>query len=340
MGTSSSSDTAASTLGPMTPRYDRVCVTGASGFIGRLVADHYRAEGADVTGVDVTADPGRGVVAGDISVPGPWRETVAAADLVVHTAAVVSMAVPLRRTWEINVRGTANVLDAARPDARFLHVSSIVVLPDEHPEGGLDETTPVLVGTGVPYRDTKVAAELMVLMAHAAGRRRVTVVRPGDVYGPRSRPWTIIPVETIRSGLFALPAGGRGDFNPVYCDDLVAGIVAAAESGDAAGEVFHLAGERTVDTAEFFGHYARMLGMRAPMGLPTRLVGGGASLIAAIGRLRGKATETNPDTIAYLARTAGVSSAKAGDVLGWRPRVSLEEGMRRTEEWLRAEGML
>ena len=67
-----------------------------------------------------------------------------------------------------------------------------------------------------------------------------TVVRPGDVYGPRSRPWTVVPVEEIRAHRLILPAMGHGIFSPAYVDNLVDGIVLAATRDEAAGRVFTL----------------------------------------------------------------------------------------------------
>ena len=48
-----------------------------------------------------------------------------------------------------------------------------------------------------------------------------TVIRPTDVYGPGSRPWVILPLETMKAGRFLLPAHGKGIFSPVYIDELV-----------------------------------------------------------------------------------------------------------------------
>ncbi len=76
---------------------------------------------------------------------------------------------------------------------------------------------------GHTYVDTKIASEQVVLQAHAAGEIECTVIRPGDVYGPGSRPWTVLPVDAIRQNRFFLPAMGRGIFSPVYVDNLLDG---------------------------------------------------------------------------------------------------------------------
>lgn len=319
----------------------RVFITGALGFIGRALADRYRTLGWEISGVDVKEDAGRGVVAGDVTREGPWQRHVAGATLVVHTAAVVSNAVPYARTWEVNVLGTKRVVDAAH-DARverLVHFSSIRAFSDRGYPEGVDESWPVRPD-GSAYVDTKIASEHVVLQAHAAGRVAATVIRPGDVYGPGSRPWVVLPLEAIQAGRFALPAGGRGAFSPVYVENLIDGVLLAAGSAAAAGEIFTITDGATITAAEFFSHHHRWLGRGTPRSLPTPLAVAAAGVNAAACRLRGIETEVNPESVRYLARTGGYSIAKARRVLGYEPQVGLEEGMRRTEEWARKHGLL
>ena len=122
---------------------------------------------------------------------------------------------------------------------------------------------------GHTYVDTKIASEQVVLQAHAAGEIECTVIRPGDVYGPGSRPWTILPVEAIAAGRFFLPAMGAGIHSPVYVDDLVGGVLLAARSEAASGQVLTISGGVGVTCEEFFAHYSRMLGRPPIRKVPT-----------------------------------------------------------------------
>jgi nucleoside-diphosphate-sugar epimerase len=319
----------------------RVCITGANGFIGRRLAEEWRARGADVVGVDRSADPERGVVAGDVSKPGDWQSTADGCDVVVHTAALVGMPSDESGFWDVNVRGTRMALEAARDAGarRFVHLSSVVTFGLDFPDG-VDERWPVHP-TGVAYVDTKIASEQVVLQAHASGETAVTIVRPGDIYGPASRPWTVLPVEMIKARQFVLPARGRGIHSPVYVDDLVAGIIAAAESDAAAGQVITLSSGLGVETRTFFAYYARMLGRRGVPAVPTRVALAGAALQDRIARIRGKVNEVTPNGVRYLALRRGTYGiTKARELLGWSPEVGLDEGMARTEAWLRAEGLI
>jgi nucleoside-diphosphate-sugar epimerase len=317
-----------------------VLITGASGFIGAALARRFAALGAEVRGVDVRADPARSVVAGNIARPGAWQDHAAGCDLVVHTAAIVSMrgSDPGGAVWQTNALGTRHVLDAARRAgaARMVHLSSVTVFGFGFPDG-VDESHPTQPN-GVPYVDTKIASEALVLRAHAAGEIACTIVRPGDVYGPRSRPWTVLPVQELARRRFILPALGRGIFSPIYIDNLIDGIVAACGPAGAGG-VFTLTDGVGVTTREFFGFYARLLGRPLPV-LPTGAAVALASAAALGARAAGQETEINAAAARYLARTGTYAIDRARTVLGYAPSVDLAEGMERTASWLRAEGLV
>ena len=318
-----------------------VFVTGANGFIGRALGAYFGARGYAVRGVDRIADPARNIVAGDTVDPGPWQDALAGCAIVLHTAAVVSNAVPAAEQWQTNVLGTRRVLEVASRAGvgRVVHLSSVRAYGDLGFPDGVEESWP-LRPDGHAYVDTKVAAEAVAFQADAGGEVEVTVIRPGDVYGPGSRPWTIIPVEETKKGRLILPAGGRGVFSPIYVDDLVRGIFLAATTSDGAGHAFNMTGPQPVSCAEFFGHYARMLQMAPQRTVPTPIAVALATAVGAAERLRGRPSELNAETVGYLTRTGGYSRAKAERLLGWVPQISLSDGMARTEEWLRAEGYL
>jgi nucleoside-diphosphate-sugar epimerase len=323
-----------------TTRYRKVFVTGALGFVGRALMAHYQTLGAETFGVDIRPDPGTGVVAGDVAQPQDWDSHLMGCDLLIHTAAIVTNNVSHEEAWRVNVLGTRRVLDAAQQAGvqRFLHLSSLAAMRFIA-EDQADERAPILP-TGNPYVDTKIAGEHAVLAAHAAGELECTIVRPADIYGPGSRPWTVVPVQMIKKGLFLLPAHGQGLFRPIYLDDLVNGIVLAAGKDQAAGQIFILGGEQAVPCDEFFGHYYRMLGKGAPRAMSTAAAVAVAETGRLIFNLLGKPTELGRGAMEMLAKKTTVSNAKAHRLLGWQPEIPLAEGMRRTETWLREQNLL
>ena len=318
----------------------RVFITGASGFIGRALAARLRADGVQVSGMDLRGDPAADVVAGDVAQAGEWQRHADGCDAVVHTAAIVSLRTERPdEVWRANVLGTHNALDAAirGGEQRFVHFSSVTTFGFTFPDG-VTEDYPVRL-TGVPYPDTKIASEQHVLQAHAEGRMSCTVVRPGDVYGPSSRAWAILPVEHIRSKRFVLPAGGRGLFSPVYVDDLVDGVVRATTTDGARGHVITLSGGVGVPNAEFFAPYAQALGTKL-LTVPTPVALAGAAAVQQVARLQPGDNDINPLSVRYMLRTGTYAIGKAERVLGWTPRVPVGEGMDRTLAWLRDERLI
>ena len=101
------------------------------------MADRFGSLGHEVRGVDLRPDPERDVVAGDVSEPGAWQDQAAGCDLVVHTAAAVSLRRGADRFWRANVVGTRNALEAAARGGagRFVHLLSVVVFGFDFPDG-------------------------------------------------------------------------------------------------------------------------------------------------------------------------------------------------------------
>ena len=317
----------------------RAVVTGSSGLLGSLVASQLAAAGHEVLGLDVRRRDDLDVPqeAADLSAPGPWEQRLAGADLVVHTAAKVGEQGTRADFVRLNVTMTGRVVRASADAGRLVHFSSIVVHGSDFPDH-VTEDAPV-APTGSPYTDTKIAAEHAVLAAHAAGRVRAVVVRPGDVYGPRSAQWTVRPVRTLQAGRFALVDGDRGVLSPVFCEDVARGAVLAGTTDAALGQVFHLSSGVGVSPRDYFGRYAWMVDA------PLRSVPPAAARALAPVLERGAALARREPlltrrTIEYVTHPGTYSIAAAERVLGWWPEVSLDEGMARTEAWLRAEGLL
>jgi nucleoside-diphosphate-sugar epimerase len=314
-------------------------VTGAGGFIGAATCARLAAEGADVVGLDVDADAaprieaaGARFVRCDVTDPEAVESALAGRAVVVHTAATIADWGAMSRFVELNVRGTRNVLDAARTVAieRVVHLSSVAIWGWEFSRDVHEDDPPR--ATGVPYIDTKAASD------HLARDRGATVVRPGDVYGPRSVPWALRPLQALRGGRFAIPPEGL--ITPVYVDDLVDCIVRALTVPEAAGRSFVAWEGPPVPTREYFDRLARMVGReRAPVA-PRPLLSALAGAEEAVGRLTGRTPTAARWVPGYLARRAAYDCRRAREVLGWRAQVPLEEGMERTEAWARAEGLL
>jgi 2-alkyl-3-oxoalkanoate reductase len=310
----------------------KVVITGAAGFIGGSLAAVYRERGDEVVGLDLTAGSTDGVrwLPADITVDGAWQDALDAADLVIHAAAIVAEAGDRSRFVAVNVGGTRRVCEAAadRGVGRVVHLSSIVVYGAGGTPGSmLDERAPV-APSGGPYTDTKIGAEHAAQAVALERGLALTIVRPGDVYGPGSVPWVLRPLELMRRGRFPLIDGGRGVMSPIHIDDLVAGVVAAAGQPDAAGRVYNLAGP-PVAAATFFDHHARHLGVEL-RSVPRAVAAAAARVIGAGGRALGRDVPFSAEAIEYVTHAGGYAVDRARTELGWVPEVELGDGLART----------
>lgn len=318
----------------------RVFITGASGFIGRKLYDRYQALGCEVRGMDLQGDEARGIIAGDLTRPEGWKEHAAGCDLFINTASLVSLAGEWEAYKAVSLAGVRNSLDVAIAGGakRFVHYSSIAAMGWDY-EPGADETAPVAIGDVYRYGVAKGASEHTVLAAHAAGEIDCTIIRPGDVYGPGSRPWLLEPLKLARSGKLILPNRGQGIFTPVYIDDLVDGTLLAAGLDSGSGRIFILWGDEEITCRDFFANHWRWAGNKGrPPSLPLAVALKLTEGIWWVNRKLKRQDETTPDIMLMFARKGGYSIENARKHLGWEPRVKLEEGLRRSEEWLKDIG--
>ncbi len=234
----------------------------------------------------------------------------------------------------VNVAGTANVLDAAAEAGadRVVHLSSVVVYGyesrSEQDEGAFRRAH------GIPYIDTKSASDRL------ACRRGAVVIRPGDVYGPGSVPWTLRPLQLARAGQLAVPGRGDGVMLALYVDDLAEAVILGLARGEP-GHAYAVWDDTSrVTFEEHFNRLARFGGHREARRLPRQVLELAGMATEGWAKLRGKPPAFTARAPTFIDRRGTVSAAKAHEQLGWQPLVPYEEGMRRTEQWLRAEQLI
>lgn len=323
-------------------------VTGATGFIGgRLTERLATEEGVRVRALVRSAGKvGRlgklpvEIVEGDLLDPQSLKKAVKGCDLVFHCAALVRETGKKKEFYQINVQGTENIVQAAVTAGvkKFIHMSSVAVYGLNPPDGADEDTA--FQPCGNLYCDTKIAAEEIVWAYHRDQGLPVVVIRPTNVYGPHSKPWTLRPIKMITSGKMMLINGGTGLCNYVYIDNLIDATLLATKRDEAIGQAYIITDGVALPWKEFFGCYARMAGKPQMRSVPERV-----GKIAALGMeitsmLTGRQPKITRQAVGFLTKKACFSIEKARRELGYRPRVPLEEGMRLTEQWLREAGHL
>lgn len=320
-----------------------VLVTGASGFIGGRLAERLAAvEGARVTGAgrtfrDDAALRGAGVELRQADL----RDRAAMERLCEGKQIVFHLAAWLMRgkggdegAHAVNVDATRALAEAAAAaGARRFVLASTIAAYGLPPVDDIDESVPIDVGQRDLYGRTKALGELAARDVAARTGLSVTIARPAMVYGPGSPGWTIGMLRLVQRGVPVL-FGDEGNAYPVYIDDVVDALLLAATREEADGEAFNVS-DASVDWPTFFGYYGKMCGKRArrvPMPV--------ARAIAWTNERLDLGIPLTVDRLDTYVRPLRYPAGKAERLLGWRPRVALDEGMRRSEAWLREAGLL
>jgi 2-alkyl-3-oxoalkanoate reductase len=322
-----------------------ILVTGASGFIGRaLVArlltrrNRVRALVLPDERVDLAAEIARG----DVTRPETLEPAMRKVRVVYHLAALVGDWGPEALYRAVNVEGTRNVLAAAAAAGveRVVVTSSLVVYGSQLGREVCDEDMPREHGCG-PYSRSKRAQEDVALDFHRFGRVPVTVVRPGNVYGPGSKNWVDVPVALLRAGRLPLIDGGAGDAALTWIDNLVEFLVLAGREPAAEGRVYNANDGSGVTWARYFGELARAVGAPPPrMRLPA-----GAAMAAAmameaawrVARRRSRPLFTR-EAVTLLASRHPVPVSRAARELGYVAAIEFAETMERLARHLSASG--
>ena len=334
----------------------RIFITGGAGFIGANVADHHLAGGDDVVILDNLSRPGttgnldwlRGrygdrltVVNGDIRDFGAvWAALWPTADRVYHLAAQVAVTTSVRdpRTdFEVNALGTFNVLEAVRqfaPDTVVIYASSnkvygrmadLAIVEEQsryryrdHPHG-IAEDRPLDFHS--PYGCSKGCGDQYVRDYARIYGLKTVVMRQSCIYGTRQfgiedQGWLAHFCIAARHGRpITIYGDGKQVRDVLWIDDLVAAYEAAADHIDvAAGHVYNIGGG-PANTVSAWAEFGPLL----------------------------EGTVREPIDVRFAGWRPGDQPVYVSDIrkahrdLGWRPMVSLDEGLRRLWSWVDAE---
>jgi nucleoside-diphosphate-sugar epimerase len=260
------------------------------------------------------------------------------AELVFHLGATQEFGMRDSEFLDINVGGTERLIQLAMQDGvrRFILVSSGGV---HHNDSGepVDEESPVRSSN--IYFESKIQAEAIAKELYRNDPGCLTIVRPSFVYGPGDHRRLKLYRAVIR-GYFMMIGSGTRYIHPVYCEDLIEGLLlAGTDSGR--GETFLLGGPEVLSLQEFTDVIARAAGVppprwKIPVG-PVRLA---ATLCEFLSRHFGGAPPLNQRRMGFFLNHRNYDLSKARALLGYNPRISVEDGVRRTLAWYKREGWL
>jgi UDP-glucose 4-epimerase len=307
-------------------------LTGGAGFIGTTLTRRLIDENEIVVldnlhrdalaGTDVSGHPNLTFVQGDVLDADAVRDTIRGATHVVHLAAIAGVDTVLEspvRTMRVNLIGTYNVLEAAHATIdtveRLVDFSTSEVFGRHaYKVEEIHETAQGSVGEARwTYAVSKLAGEHMAHAYYHEFGLPTCSLRPFNVYGPGQIGGGAIRafIETVLAGEDLIIHGDGSQIRAwCYVDDLVDALLLVLERPEAVGEVFNVGNQRSVVTI--------------------------FDLASRIRRLMGADVEIKFRPLHYTdveMRIPNVDKARA--LLGWEPKVDLDEGLARTIAWYR-----
>ncbi|NOZ60491.1 MAG: NAD-dependent epimerase/dehydratase family protein [Calditrichaeota bacterium] len=324
----------------------RAFVTGSNGFIGshlieKLVEKKYAVRCLVRKTSDLRWIENLPVefVYGDVTQSETLIPAVKDVDVVFHLGGLVR-ALSWDDFFRVNALGTKNLLDTCVREnvnlKRFVYVSSQAAVgpsSDGRKINENDEPAPISL-----YGKSKREAEKFVWEYRS--NFPVTILRPPSVYGPRDD--DILEIfKYINWGVKPRVGKKERRISIIYVDDLVRGIVRAAENERGANQIFFLTGE-ACDWAEFENKIAQAMGKKSIQVVVPEF---GVNVAAFLGELAAKITRKpallNKDKAREMKEQFWlVDGAKAEKTLGFKPEISLEKGIKRTYRWYCEQGWL
>lgn len=330
-------------------------VTGAVGFVGGHLVDALVARGDDVLATDVAPAAHRrdvGYQRVDITDYDATRRAIEGAEVVFHNASVVHTKQNLQdKVWAVNLGGSQNVLRACQELGvkRLVYVSSASAVYEGHDIRNGDEKMPYSRISQAPYADSKIAAEKELLAAHGQKGVAICAIRPHVIFGPGDKRLVPNLLSRARDGKLKFSVGRKmnklSDFT--YVDNLVAALLAADEklTVDSApgGQAYFITNGTPMNFWDFVDKFIVELGYPPiKIAIPYPIAYGAAAVMETLDTLRGGTLGEEDGmtrfAIKYLCTDHYFSVDKARRDLGYKPAVSIDEGIKRTVAHLRAIG--
>jgi nucleoside-diphosphate-sugar epimerase len=319
-----------------------ILITGGNGFVGRHLVTALQARGDQVRvlalpGEDASWLEQRGVAVyrGDIRDPQSLTAPVGGADGVLHLAAMQDVWRPIEVYRAVNVTGTKNVAQAALAAGvrRFVHMSSSSVYGMGHGRP-VDETFP-LTPFHDPYPVTKAEADRAVQAMIAKDGLPGVIIRPDQIFGPGDLVHFGAMAERMLSGRGFLVGKGDNRMPFVYVDDVVRGLLLALDHDSAPGNAYNISNDSPLTQRQMLAAIAAGVGGQPPgRSIPYRALYAAGYLAERLARaLPSSRPPVTRLGVAFFGTDNRYVIGKARAELGYRPAVSLRDGVRITAEW-------
>jgi len=326
----------------------KILVTGGTGFSGKALVRRLLDQGHQVVALDYKEglktrelrEWGAEVVFGSVTDAEVVRRSMRGVEVVHHLAAAFrEMNVPDSHYWNVNVQGTRNVLEAALAEGvrKLVYCSTCGVHGNiDRPPGGEDAP----IQPADYYQRTKYEAEPVVREFHQRGLPSV-ILRPAAIYGPGDPERFLMIYRRVARGTFPMFGDGKTLYHPLYIDNLVDAFVLAMADGAGDGEAYLIADEEYLGIEELVRRVGKSLGVEVKVPhYPVWPVVAAGHVVEKACRPFGITPPIFPRRVDWYRQNRAFKIDKAKRDLGYAPQVGIDEGLRRTAEWYRAEGYL
>lgn len=326
----------------------KILVTGGTGFTGKALVRRLIDLGHDVVALDYKEglrtqelrDWGAEVVLGSVTDKEVVRRAMRGVELVHHVAAAFrEMNVPDTYYYEVNVNGTRNVLEAAVAEGvrKVVCCSTCGVHGNiDHPPGGEDAP----IQPADYYQRTKYEAEPVVRQFFERGLKTV-ILRPAAIYGPGDPERFFLIFRRVAKGTFPMFGSGKTLYHPLYIDNLIDAFVLAMEEGKGEGEAYLIADEQYLEIEDLVRRVGKALNVDVKVPhFPVWPVVAAGHVVEKACRPFGITPPLFPRRVDWYRQNRAFRIDKAKRDLGYAPTVGIDEGLRRTAEWYRREGLL
>ena len=326
-----------------------VLITGGTGFIGSRLAlrctgmgHRVRVLGQENTPAEednrVTIErEGAEVVLGTVTDREKVLRVMEDIEVVFHLAAAQhEMNVPDSRFWDVNVAGTRNTVEAAVHAGvkRFVHGSTIGVYGSGL-NGTIDEDSPLKPDN--IYGVTKLEGEKLVLSYHE--KLSIVIIRIPETFGPGDR--RLLKLFRTIDKFFFVIGKGENLHHLIYIDDLIDGMMLAAENEAAVGKIFLLCGKEAVTTNDMVAVIASELGKKPPgLHLPFWPFYAAATIMELTLRPLGIQPPLHRRSMDFFKKSFSFAFDESIRKLGFIPLYDFRQGIRETLRWYVEKGYL